>query len=651
MSSLGTSTSLPRLFSPLRLKSMELKNRIVMPPMTTLLAGPGGEITDRFLAFYAARARGGAALLTAETADVHPYTHNLAIGDRGFTAIYDDRFIPGYRRLADCIHAAGAKISLQLHHSGNAMIMLDPACPPVAPSAIACPGGAVPRALTVDEIHEVVEAFGAGARRARDAGFDAVDIHGGHGYLIAQFMSPYFNRRTDDYGGDVRGRLRFAVEVLRAVRRNVGDDFPVIFRFSADERVPGGRTTEESAVIAPLLEAAGADCLSITTGMHFTLLHTVAAMGLPRGLNVESAAAVKAAVRIPVMVAGKLNDPAVAEAALVAGKVDLIAIGRGLIADPELPDKWQNHRDGDVRWCIACNQGCIGGLVAGMPFGCLVNPAAGRESEPTAAPASRAKRVLVIGGGPAGMEAARTAALRGHQVSLYEQADHLGGQFQLAAVPPRKQEIALYLRYAERQLATLGVEVVLGRAVSRAVVEGLRPDVVIVASGGQPLIPDIPGLTAAHVVLAHDVLAGKVATGARVLIVGGGQVGCETAEFLDRCGKPVTVVEMRSEIAPDVALVPRAPLLDALEHSRVTTRTATTVVEITAAGVVLECDGRRDTVRGIDTVVLATGARPANRLDEDIRDLVPDVHVIGDAGCPGSAMDAIAAGADIGGRV
>jgi len=651
MSSLGTSTSLPRLFSPLRLKSMELKNRIVMPPMTTLLAGPDGEITDRLLAFYAARARGGAALITAETADVHPYTHNLAIGDRGFTAIYDDRFIPGYRRLADCIHAAGAKISLQLHHSGNAMIMLDPACPPVAPSAIACPGGAVPRALTVDEIHEVVEAFGAGARRARAAGFDAVDIHGGHGYLIAQFMSPYFNRRTDDYGGDVRGRLRFAVEVLRAVRRNVGDDFPVIFRFSADERVPGGRTTEESAVIAPLLEAAGADCLSITTGMHFTLLHTVAAMGLPRGLNVESAAAVKAAVRIPVMVAGKLNDPAVAEAALVAGKVDLIAIGRGLIADPELPDKWQNHRDGDVRWCIACNQGCIGGLVAGMPFGCLVNPAAGRESEPTAAPASRAKRVLVIGGGPAGMEAARTAALRGHQVSLYEQADHLGGQFQLAAVPPRKQEIALYLRYAERQLATLGVEVVLGRAVSRAVVEGLRPDVVIVASGGQPLIPDIPGLTAAHVVLAHDVLAGKVATGARVLIVGGGQVGCETAEFLDRCGKPVTVVEMRSEIAPDVALVPRAPLLDALEHSRVTTRTATTVVEITADGVVLECDGRRDTVRGIDTVVLATGARPANRLDEDIRDLVPDVHVIGDAGCPGSALDAIAAGADIGGRV
>ena len=640
-----------RLFSPLRIKSMALKNRIVMPPMTTLLAGPGGEITDRFLAFYAARARGGAALLTAETADVHPYTHNLALGDRGFTAIYEDRFIPGYRRLTDGIHAAGAKISLQLHHSGNAMIMLDPACPPVAPSAIPCPGGSVPRALSADEIHQLVEAFGAAARRARDAGFDAVDIHGGHGYLIAQFMSPYFNRRTDAYGGDVLGRLRFALEVLRAVRRNVGDDFPVIFRFSADERVPGGRTTEESAVMAPLLAAAGADCLSITTGMHFTLPYTVAAMGLPCGLNVESAAAVKASVRVPVMVAGKLNDPAVAEAALATGKVDLIAIGRGLIADPELPEKWKNNRGEDVRWCIACNQGCIGGLVAGMPFGCLVNPAAGREGEPTAAPMARVKHVLVIGGGPAGMEAARTAAVRGHQVCLYEQEDQLGGQFRLGAVPPRKQEIALHLRYAERQLAKLGVEVVLGQAVSRAVVHDLRPDVVIVATGGEPLIPDIPGITAAHVVLAHDVLAGKTVTGARVLVVGGGQVGCETAEFLDRCGKQVTVVETRSEIAPDVALVPRAPLIDALEHSRVTTRIATTVVEITADGVGLECDGRRDTVRGIDTVVLATGARPGSRLAEDIRDLVPDVHVIGDAGCPGSALDAIAAGADVGERV
>jgi len=642
---------LRRLFSPLRIKSLTLKNRIVMPPMTTLLAGPNGEITDRLIAFYAARAQGGAALITVETAEVHPYTHNVSLGDRGFTAIYDDRFLAGFRRLTDQLHAAGAKVSLQLHHAGGAMMMLDPAQPPLAPSAIPCPGGAVPRALAIAEIEEIVEAFGAGARRAREAGFDAVDIHGGHGYLIAQFLSPYFNRRTDRYGGDLSGRVRFAVEVLRAVRKNVGDDFPVIFRFSADERVPGGRTTAESAVIAPRLVDAGADCLSITTGMHFTFLYTVAPMGMPQGLNVESAAAVKATVDVPVMVVGKMNDPLLAESVLAAGKADLIAIGRGVIADPELPNKLQCGQSEDIRWCIACNQGCFGGLLAGLPFTCLVNPDAGRESEPRPEPAGRPKRVLVAGGGPAGMEAARSAALRGHKVALYERDQQLGGQFFLASVPPRKQEISPYLRYIERELPKAGVEVVLGHALTPAVVEGVKPDVVIVATGSEPLIPEVPGIDGGNVVTAHDVLAGKVWTGQRILVVGGGQVGCETAEFLARYGKQVTIVEMRSEIAPDVPMVPKAPIIHALEQAGITLLTSTKVVEITADGAVVERGGHRQAVRDIDTIVLAAGARSANPLACALEPLAPEVYLIGDAKNPGSAMDAIAAGMEIGRRV
>ncbi|MBP1685933.1 MAG: hypothetical protein H6Q33_2076 [Deltaproteobacteria bacterium] len=642
---------LRRLFSPLRIKSLTLKNRIVMPPMTTLLAGSSGEITDRLIAFYAARAQGGAALITVETAEVHPYTHNVALGDRGFTAIYDDRFIPGFRRLTDRLHAAGAKASLQLHHAGGAMLMLDPAHPPLAPSAIPCPGGAVPRALTIAEIEEIVEAFGAAARRAREAGFDAVDIHGGHGYLIAQFLSAYFNRRTDRYGGDLTGRVRFAVEVLHAVRRNVGDDFPVIFRFSADERVPGGRTTAESAIIAPLFAEAGADCLSITTGMHFTFLYTVAPMGMPQGLNVESAAAVKAAVDIPVMVVGKLNDPLLAESVLVAGKADLIAVGRGLIADPELPNKLQHGQSEDIRWCIACNQGCFGGLLAGLPFTCLVNPDAGRESEPRPKPAVRPKRVLVAGGGPAGMEAARSAALRGHTVVLYERDQQLGGQFFLASIPPRKQEITPYLRYIERQLGKVGVEVVLGQALTPAVIEAVKPDVIIVATGSEPLIPDVPGMDGAQVVTAHDVLAGKVWTGQRVLVVGGGQVGCETAEFLARYGKQVTIVEMRADIAPEVPMVPRAPLVHGLAQADIQLMTSTKVVEIKADGVVVERDEKREAVRDIDTVVLATGARPVHPIPDAMQPLAPEVYLIGDARSPGSAMDAIAAGTEIGRRV
>ncbi|MFN8544707.1 MAG: FAD-dependent oxidoreductase [Candidatus Binatia bacterium] len=639
------------LFRPLRIRSMELENRLVLPPMTTLLAGAEGEIPERLIAFYVARARGGVGLITTETAEVHPYTHGLSLGDRGFTAIYDDRFIPGFRRLTDRIHAAGAKVSVQLHHPGNAMIMLDPARPPVAPSATAYPGGAPPRALSVEEIGEIVEAFGAGARRAREAGFDAVDIHGGHGYLIAQFLSPFFNRRADRYGGDLRGRAAFATEVLRAVRRNVGDDFPVIFRMSADERVPGGRTVDESVVLAPLLVAAGADCLSITTGMQFTLLYTVPAMGMPRGLNVAAAAAIKAAVDVPVMVAGRLNDPVLAESVVASGRADLIAIGRGLVADPDLPRKLESGAWQTVRPCISCNQGCIGGLIAGFPFTCLVNPEAGRESEGLLAPAARPKRVLVAGGGPAGLEAARVAAARGHAVTLAERSSTLGGQFLLAALPPRKEDILPFLRYAEAEVHALGVTVSRGQAVTVAQVAEMQPDAVIVATGSEPLLPDIPGIAMGHVVTAHDVLCGAVPPGRRVVVIGGGQVGCETAELLDRYAEQVTVVELRAELAPDVAQVPRAALLHALAQTRVRTMTATRVVEITAEGVVVERDGARETLRGIESVVVAAGVRPVRQLADDLAEIVPELHVIGDARGGGSALDAIAAGFEVGRRI
>jgi len=643
--------ALEKLFSPIRIGSMELENRIVMPPMTTVLGGADGEVTDRFIDFYVARARGGAALITSEAIDVHPYTHNLSLGDRGFTAIYDDRFIPGLRRFTDLMHAAGAKVSVQLHHSGSAMLMIDPSKPPVAPSAVPCPGGPVPRPLTVEEIEELVQAFGAGARRIREAGFDAVDIHGGHGYLIAQFMSAYFNRRTDGYGGDLESRLRFPIEVLREVRKNVGDDFPIIFRFSADERVAGGRGVDESVAIAPLLVSAGADCLSITTGMHFTLLYTVAGAAMPMGLNVESAAAIKRVVEVPVMVAGRLNDPLLAGAVLAQGKADLIAIGRGLIADPELPAKLAAGRRRDIQWCISCNQGCIGALASGGPFSCLVNPEAGRGRETRPEPSSRSRRVWVIGGGPAGMAAARTAALRGHRVTLYERGDRLGGQLRLACVPPHKQEICSYLRFMERQLSELGVEVVLGRTVAPAMARQADPEVVIVATGSRPVIPDIPGIDADNVVTAHAVLSGEAATGPRVVVAGGGRVGCETAEFLDRCGVAVVLVEMRSELAAEEIPVPRESLLHALGRTRVEIRTSTRIVGIGAEGVEVECGEHRDTLRAVDTVVLALGVAPVDELSDAFREVVAEVHVIGDAHRAANALDAIAAGAEIGGRI
>lgn len=590
-------------------------------------------------------------MITAETADVHPYTHNLALGERGFTAIYDDRFISGFRRFTDSIHSAGAKACVQLHHSGRAMIMIDSSKPPVAPSAIPHPGGAVPRALSIGEIEELVGAYGTAAARAKAAGFDAVEVHGGHGYLVAQFMSAYSNRRSDDYGGDIMGRLRFPIEVLKAIRKTVGADFPIIFRLSADERVPGGRDPMESAAIAPHLVEAGADCLSVTTGMHFTIYYTVATMGLPKGLNVAAAAQLKAAVKVPVAVVGRLNDPVLAESVLAQNKADLIAIGRGLIADPELPNKLREGRWEDVRCCIACNQGCIGALTTGSPFTCLVNPEAGREREMKIKPAERSRKVWVVGGGPAGMEAARAAALRGHQVTLYEESHDLGGQFHFASLPPTKQELVQYLRYMENQMRRTGVEVVLGQHLTAAKTTQGNPDVLVVATGGQPLIPEIPGVNQQNVVKAADVLTGKVVAGQKVVVAGGGLVGCETALFLFELGKEVTIVEMLPELAGDLVMVPREALMRRLGETSVTVVVSAKIVEFTKDGLIVERRGQREAIEGMDTIVIAMGVVAVNDLAVSVEEKIGEIHVIGDAKQPGKALEAIAAGAMIGRQI
>jgi 2,4-dienoyl-CoA reductase-like NADH-dependent reductase (Old Yellow Enzyme family)/thioredoxin reductase len=639
------------LFQPLSIRSMTLKNRVVLPPMTTMLANADGSIGDRFIEFYAARARGGAGLITSETVDVHPYTHNLSIGDRGFSAIYDDRFLPGLARFAERMQREGAKVSVQLHHAGNAMVQIDPTMPPLAPSAIPYPGGQIPRALVADEIQEIVHAFGSAARRAAAAGFDAVDVHGGHGYLIAQFMSAYFNRRTDDYGGDLMGRLRFAIEVLREVRRNVGDEIPIIFRMSADERIDGGRGALESAAIARTLVAAGADCLSISTGMHFDLTYTVAGYGVPKGLNVDAAAAVKAAAGVPVIAVGKLNDPLLAESVIAEGKADLVAVGRGLVADAVWTKMVRDGRWEEIRPCISCNQGCIGALVAGMPFTCLVNPEAGREWELDLERAAPAKRVWIAGGGPAGLEAARVAALRGHDVTLYERSEALGGQLLLAALPPRKQEIAPYVRYLVQQLKRLGVKIALGAELPPLPPGDERPDAVVVATGSRPRESAIPGAGAANVVTAHGVLAGTAQTGARVLVAGGGQVGCETAEFLQQQGKQVTLLEMRPELVPDERAVPRRWRLRNLVQCSLRALTSTRILEIDGERVVVEREGRREVLAAFDSVVLALGAEPESRLARELAGQVAEIHVIGDAREPAGALAAIAAGYEVGRRL
>jgi NADPH-dependent 2,4-dienoyl-CoA reductase/sulfur reductase-like enzyme len=369
---------------------------------------------------------------------------------------------------------------------------------------------------------------------------------------------------------------------------------------------------------------------------------------VPKGLNVDAAAAVKAAVEVPVIVAGKLNDPLLAESVIAEGKADLVAVGRGLVADADWANKVREGRWEEIRACISCNQGCIGALVAGMPFTCLVNPEAGREWQLELERASPVKRVWIAGGGPAGLEAARVAALRGHDVTLYERADALGGQLLLAAVPPRKQEIAPYVRYLVHQLGRLGVQIALGAELTPSLLGDGRPDAVVVATGSRPLEAAILGADGENVVTAHDVLAGSIQTGERVMVAGGGQVGCETAEFLHEHGKQVTLVEMRPELVPDERSVPRRWRLQSLAQTSVTALTSTRVVEIDGERVVVERAGRREVLAAFDSVVLALGAKPENRLARELEGKVAELHVIGDARQPASALAAIAAGNEVG---
>jgi 2,4-dienoyl-CoA reductase-like NADH-dependent reductase (Old Yellow Enzyme family)/thioredoxin reductase len=640
------------LFSPIKIGTMELKNRIAMPAMGTNYAEPDGMMSEREIAWHVARARGGCALNVTEIANIDP----LGKGIPGCPSIWDDKFIPGFAELAKAIHTHSGKLAIQLHHAGRgAMSMVIGDQKPVGPSAISYPPSPgwpfevePPRELTEDEIWDLIDKFGEGARRARDAGADAVELHGGHGYGIAQFMSAESNKRTDSFGGSLGGRMKFPVEIIKSIRSKVGADYPIVFKICGQEMVAGGRTLEETVVAASILEDAGADCICVSRGSYSSLHYVQPPAGLPQGAWLFDVEAVKKAVSIPVMAVGKIGDPLFAEHILRQGKADLVAMGRGLIADPDLPNKAAEGRLDDIRYCIYCNT-CIHELNNFPGYvRCAINAEAGRETEMTMTPTKKPKKVLVAGGGPGGLEAARVAALRGHKVTLYEQSDKLGGQFRIASIPPMKQELTMAIKYLSGQVKKAGVKVEMGKKVTPEVVEELKPDVVIVATGGQPLIPrGIPGANRKRVVTAHDVLTEKVRTGHKVAILGGGMVGCETAEFLSQRAKDVTIIEMLDDIAMDVGMFSKPYLMERLDTWGVKAMTGAQVKEITGDGVVVEKDGKKETISGIDTVVLAMGAKPVKRLAAQLKGKVAEVYVIGDASEPRMVVNAVAEGSEI----
>jgi 2,4-dienoyl-CoA reductase-like NADH-dependent reductase (Old Yellow Enzyme family)/thioredoxin reductase len=639
------------LFTPIKIGDMEVRNRIVMLPMTTGYPEADETVGDRFINFFTERAKGGAGFI------IIPFSPVRA-GSPMEPGLFDDRFIPGVRRLTAEIHAHGTKVACQLIISYHVMFK-DDMSEVVGPSPVMNQlVRVIPRALTVDEIRFIVEEYGRAARRAREGGFDAVEILVGCGYILNRFLSPISNKREDEYGGSLENRMRVILESIESVRREAGNDFPIGVRLNIEELMAGGHTVEDSMIVAQALEKAGVSIINTYIGWHESPVPTVAP-SLPPGAFAHLVEKIKGCVSIPVIAANRINDPIVAEKILADGKADLVGMGRALLADPELPNKAKEGRIEEIVPCIACSR-CLAEIMPmykawgkGFSTFCTVNPFAGKEGDYFLEPAAKPKKVVVIGGGPGGMEAAMTAAMRGHRVTLFEKGDELGGWLLVGCIPPYKDEIRALHKSLAVRTRKAGVQIRLKDEAGPKTIGEEKPDVLILAVGANPLVPNIPGVKGAHVVLAEDVLTGRKSVSGAIIIVGGGLVGCETAEFLIERGQgitSVTVVEMLERMAETVSPTYRPFFMARLKKTGIRMETQTTVEEITDKGVKVTQNGVPGFIEG-NAVVLAVGLRAEPQLEEKFKGKAPEIYSVGDCVKPRMIKEAIEEGFSIGRKV
>jgi len=639
-----------QLFRSLQLGSLTLPNRVVMTTVKLGYSNKTGEVTKRHIAFYKRRAEGGVGLMT--TAPMFIQLNGRELPTQ--LGIYADEFVPSLRWLTDAVHASGGRIMAHINHAGRvANPNLVPPEERISASDVLCPANQVtPRPLTSHEIANVVAAFGAAARRVCEAGFDAIEIPFSHGYLIHQFLSPHTNRRTDEFGGSFENRIRFGQDVIATVREQVGDGFPIVVRMNAKDYVEGGLVIDVAIKIAQALEEMGVNTLSVTSGtMCETVPFCLYPTGTPKANLFPMSARIREAVSLPVIVAGRVRTPTLAREALSAGQADLIGLGRPFLADPDWVVKAESGDDESILLCAACHQGCLAELRKGHGTGCIFNPITGREAELQIEPAAQQRRVMVVGGGPAGLEAATFAAQRGHIVTLYEQENHLGGQFALAAKAPYKEEFQDVIRYQALMAQRAGVDIRLGTRVTSQMVIESRPDATILATGGIPLAIPFPGLENAHWLLASDLLEGGVqVTTPTTLVIGGGLVGLETADYLAAHGVQVTLVEMLDEVGGDMDILAKNMLLKRLQKNGVTLLPKTKVLRLTEDTVIAQ-QGDQEISLPIETVVVAVGVRANRELSDELEGSDFNLHIIGDAVEPRKVLDAIWEGFEIGNRI
>ena len=630
------------LFEPTSIGPLRLTNRLVMTAMSTCFAEPGGIVSDRLIEYYAARAAAGVGLVTVEEAYIHPQLPHV----KNALGIFGDHHILGLQRVTRRIHENGSRASLQI---GLYFREAFNGFPRYAASVDApdCDDGC--KELTPEEIIYLADLFADAAERADRAGFDAVEIHACHGCLVSEFLSPYWNSRTDEYGGSQQGRFRFALDVLVKIRARLGEDYPVLFRISGSEFTPEGFTPEDAVALSMALEASGVSAINVSGGLGHENHVAIPPGDVARGLLLPIGKRIRSEVNVPVIV-GNSMTPEMAAEAVSSGMADLIGLGRPLIADPEWPKKVREGRTNEIRHCLRCNQGCFGALWdARRPhIRCLYNPGVGLEAEGEIPEAETSKYVVVIGGGPAGCEAARVAKIRGHHVVLIEKSDRLGGQIHLAAVPPAKGDFQKMTAFYAGELDRLQVDVRLGTEATTELLQSLGADAYVFAVGANPVKPAIPGVDLPHVTTARDVLSGNTTLPpGPVVVAGGGASGLETADMIANDDHSVTIVEILDHVGRDMqaGIGVREGLLARLTEKHVQIYTGHRLLSIEPDSAVLSdrplMGGGNQTRVPANCVVLALGMRSALTDPIPVLSEQAAVYRVGDCCNPGNAMQAI----------